>query len=239
MHHWQSDLLQTAMFASDVNVFLDQVIRVAHGLGFAYVAYGSRQLFPLSRERPFVINNYPLSWQAAYVANGYLNIDPYVKKALSSAFPVIWDAELKARVPSFWEDAGAHGLVEGWGQSILSRGQQSLVTFARPSEPITIVELRSKQAKLSWLGNITHLGMERVRELGQDTGAECFVHLSQREKEVLKWTADGKTAADVSIILNISERTVNFHIQSCLQKLDCQSKISAAVKASLMGLLWG
>jgi LuxR family transcriptional regulator len=64
------------------------------------------------------------------------------------------------------------------------------------------------------------------------------VELSQREKEILQWTADGKSSDDVSVILGISKRTVNFHINHCLKKLGCQNKIAAAVKASLMGLLW-
>ena len=33
--------------------------------------------------------------------------------------------------------------------------------------------------------------------------------LSNREIAVLRWTADGKTANEISCILNISERTVN------------------------------
>ncbi len=227
MHHWQADLLQTAVSASDINVFFDRVTHVAQELGYAYVAYGSRRLFPLRCSKHFVINNYPACWQKAYATNCYVSIDPYVEKALSSRDPVVW------------EEAGAHGLVDGWGQSILSRGLQGLVTVARPSEPINATELQEKKAALYWLSHITHLGLSRFQELIEAEETNYVVQLSQREKEVLKWTADGKTASDISIILNISDRTVNFHIQSCLRKLDCQNKIAAAVKASLMGLLWG
>jgi DNA-binding CsgD family transcriptional regulator len=36
--------------------------------------------------------------------------------------------------------------------------------------------------------------------------------LSNREIEVLKWAALGKTSWEMSMILEISERTVNFHL---------------------------
>jgi LuxR family transcriptional regulator len=112
------------------------------------------------------------------------------------------------------------------------------VTFARGSEAITALELETKQAALSWLAQITHLGLTRLQMRGADSVIPVPIELSQREKEILQWTADGKSSDDVSVILGISKRTVNFHINHCLKKLGCQNKIAAAVKASLMGLLW-
>ena len=61
--------------------------------------------------------------------------------------------------------------------------------------------------------------------------------LTARETDVLKWTADGKTAYEISRILNISESTVNFHIKNIMLKLDCANKIQAVAKAALIGLL--
>ena len=37
------------------------------------------------------------------------------------------------------------------------------------------------------------------------------VCLSHREREILQWTADGKSSGEIAIILSISESTVNFH----------------------------
>ncbi len=61
--------------------------------------------------------------------------------------------------------------------------------------------------------------------------------LSHREKEVLKWLKKGKTSWDISVILCISERTVNFHIKNIMQKLDAVSRTHAVVKAIEMGLI--
>jgi DNA-binding CsgD family transcriptional regulator len=61
--------------------------------------------------------------------------------------------------------------------------------------------------------------------------------LTEREVEVLRWTAEGKVSVDISDILGITERTVNFHICNCMKKLGATSKTSAAVQAALWGLI--
>jgi LuxR family transcriptional regulator len=82
---------------------------------------------------------------------------------------VLWDAELKAQAPEFWQEAHAHGICEGWGQTLLNSETQGLVTFARGSEAITALELETKQAALSWLAQITHLGLTRLQMRGADS----------------------------------------------------------------------
>lgn len=61
--------------------------------------------------------------------------------------------------------------------------------------------------------------------------------LSLREKEVLNWLKKGKTSWDISVILGISERTVNFHINNIMQKLDAVSRthaVAIAIEAELI-----
>ena len=66
---------------------------------------------------------------------------------------------------------------------------------------------------------------------------EVSAKLSTREREVLQWTAVGKTSSEISRILNIAERTVNFHINNVMTKLNAPNKTSAATKAAVLGLL--
>jgi len=66
---------------------------------------------------------------------------------------------------------------------------------------------------------------------------EADAKLSNREVAVLSWTADGKTSNEISCILNITERTVNFHIKNAMAKLNASNKTSAAIKAAMLGLL--
>lgn len=61
--------------------------------------------------------------------------------------------------------------------------------------------------------------------------------LSMREKEVLKWLKMGKSSWDISIILDISERTVNFHITNIMNKLDAITRTQAVAISIEKGLI--
>jgi LuxR family transcriptional regulator len=67
--------------------------------------------------------------------------------------------------------------------------------------------------------------------------ASPLAPLSIREAEVLRWSAEGKTADDIGVILHLSERTVNFHIANAVRKMGASNKISAVVQAVLSGVL--
>lgn len=62
-------------------------------------------------------------------------------------------------------------------------------------------------------------------------------NISQREREVLHWLKEGKSSRDISMILNISERTVNFHINNIMQKFDAVSRVQAVAIAVSKGLV--
>lgn len=62
-------------------------------------------------------------------------------------------------------------------------------------------------------------------------------HLTERELQALTWAARGKSSVDIATILNITERTVNFHIENAMKKLGVGSRIQAAVKGAMLGLI--
>jgi DNA-binding NarL/FixJ family response regulator len=64
-----------------------------------------------------------------------------------------------------------------------------------------------------------------------------FPPLSFREKEVLKWLKKGKSSWEISEILNISYRTVDFHVNNIIQKLDAVNRIQAVAIAVEHGLI--
>jgi len=55
--------------------------------------------------------------------------------------------------------------------------------------------------------------------------------LTPREAEVLLWVAQGKSNADIAIILSMAEATVKKHMGSILEKLGVESRTSATVRA--------
>ncbi len=61
--------------------------------------------------------------------------------------------------------------------------------------------------------------------------------LTQREEEVLKHIADGKSTPEVAQALYISTKTVRHHLSSIYEKLDSRDRTQAVVRAVRMGLI--
>ncbi|SAI22459.1 LuxR family transcriptional regulator [Bordetella ansorpii] len=61
--------------------------------------------------------------------------------------------------------------------------------------------------------------------------------LSQRERTCLHWAAVGKTSWETSLILGVSEHTVNFHLKNACRKLGVRTRRAAVVAALQRGLL--
>jgi DNA-binding CsgD family transcriptional regulator len=70
-----------------------------------------------------------------------------------------------------------------------------------------------------------------VVECALKSSGICAVTLTDREKECLVLTAQGKTAWEISRILGRSRGTVNFHLQNAMRKLDSVNKTQAAARA--------
>jgi DNA-binding NarL/FixJ family response regulator len=63
------------------------------------------------------------------------------------------------------------------------------------------------------------------------------VDMSDRETETLTWAARGKTSAEIAMILGLSKRTVDFHIENARLKLGAATRIEAAIKAATSRLI--
>src|ERR1043166_8798979 len=69
-------------------------------------------------------------------------------------------------------------------------------------------------------------------------GAGPRRELTLREREVLQWIAAGKSSWDVSVILGISERTVNWLISRAGRKLNAVNRTHAVVNAIRAGQIY-
>lgn len=52
--------------------------------------------------------------------------------------------------------------------------------------------------------------------------------LTRRETDVLRWVAEGKTNAEIGIILDMSRRTVQKHLEHIFEKLGVETRTAAA-----------
>jgi DNA-binding response OmpR family regulator len=77
----------------------------------------------------------------------------------------------------------------------------------------------------------------RLRRAEGRIGSTSQVHLTGREKEVLTWVARGKTSSETAIIIGLTERTVNFHCDRAIKRLDVINRTQAVAKALAAGLI--
>lgn len=234
MKSWQEDLLSAAERAVNQEAMFDSIQASARALGFEHCAYGLRVPVPVSNPRTVMINNYPSAWQLRYEAAGYIAVDPTVQHCRRSQAPVLWRPSLFSCAQPLWEEARSFGLQFGWAKSNLdANGVGGMLTLARSHEVLTESELASNGLKMCWLAHITHLSLGRlmITNIAEETPS-----LTEREIEVLKWTADGKTSSEIADILSVSDNTVNFHIKNAIAKLRTSNKTAAAVRAAMLGL---
>lgn len=61
--------------------------------------------------------------------------------------------------------------------------------------------------------------------------------LSPRQVECLAWAEQGKSARDTGVILGISQRTVEKHLEQAYEQLGVRTRIQAVVRARQLGFL--
>lgn len=233
---WQETRREALAEAKTESAFLAVLTQAAKDLGFEYCAYGMRLPLPFSNPKIVMLNSYPQAWQEQYARENYVKIDPTVAHAMTSLKPLVWSDELFDSCRPLWEDARAHNLQVGWAQASHDvKGVVGMLTLARSHDPISESELRQNLLKMSWLAQAAHEGLAQL--VAAKPSAEAAIVLTSREIEVLRWTADGKTSGEVGDILNIAERTVNFHVNNSLAKLGAANKTAGVLKAAMLRLI--
>jgi LuxR family transcriptional regulator, quorum-sensing system regulator SolR len=61
--------------------------------------------------------------------------------------------------------------------------------------------------------------------------------LTEREREILAWIAEGKSDASIGQILCISSKTVNYHVENAKRKFAVATRIQAVLAAIRQDLL--
>jgi len=77
----------------------------------------------------------------------------------------------------------------------------------------------------------------RLRRANNGSSRESGPFLTDREKEVLTWVARGKTSSEIGTILSLAERTVNFHCDQAMKRLDVKNRTQAVAKAITFRLI--
>jgi LuxR family transcriptional regulator, activator of conjugal transfer of Ti plasmids len=229
------DAMHTANDETDLHKV---AVRLTHRLGFRWFAY-----LGLTQDASTLISSYPKSWTGRYFDLRYQHIDPVVRRARQQHDLFSWGGALPRAAGNceqrrFFEEAQTFGIRSGITVPIRGGfGRFAAFTLAT-SEPSGQSEhLLAKARDIVQLAGIyfhshasTRLGRPAVQ------GAKTTI-LTQREQQCLTWAAEGKTVADTAILLDISSRTVVFHLENVRRKLGAISMPQCIAVAMRCGLL--
>lgn len=181
--------------------------------------------------------SFSADWLGAYLENGYATVDPVLLTHFRQFKSQLWSETFRqaasASEQGFIEHARSYCLSEGvtLGQHSNVRALGSLFSFAGED----MGQHPRHRAILTHLA--PHLHVALMRTAFSPPNSRSL--LSVREREVLQWMIEGKTNWESSRILGISERTVKFHVQNILTKLQSSTRGQAIAHALEQRLVAG
>ncbi|WP_166216580.1 autoinducer binding domain-containing protein [Pseudomonas atagonensis] len=237
MERWKELQLKQLTRSGTIKTAYPILLSFANKIGFNFCAITVTSTCREQRFDTLEINNFSKEWNEQYKRSTRDEVDPVLEHCRSSMLPFIWNEAAYARAPKRWQILQREGLYHGWSQSFENeeRRVRGTLSLARQECPISPFELYEH---FGYLFYVTHHLTDLVANSLPNTPTfPRHPHLSQRELEVLRLTAVGKTACDISRILSLSERTVNYHVQNVIVKFNVCNKISAVIAATRQNLI--
>jgi LuxR family quorum-sensing system transcriptional regulator CciR len=182
--------------------------------------------------------NYPEDWMKYYAEQGYETLDPVRHAMFAATGPFAWDnlldkLVLTKRQKTFFGEAADAGLRIGFG--IPLRGPRgALAGFGLASNTR---DLNFDQNALSYMNLVAQQFYQVYHSLESVAQDDNVVYLSDREREILQWSANGKSREDIGTILGITKNTVDFHLRNIYRKFDTNNITVAVLTALHNGLI--
>lgn len=206
-------------------------------LGKCLVRYGFTSFLvsglPSQRERlepHILLNGWPMGWFEHYTAVNHYRHDPCVRHCFTTNEPFAWDEipatllkEPEAKV--VMEEAAEFGLSEGICIPLHDVYGSSVVTMAGQHLDVT-----PSARRMVHLASLYAYGAAE-RAVRKPTCHKGMGRLTERERDVLCWTAEGKTFWEIGKILGISEATVNDHMRHIRAKLGTRNTTHSLAEA--------
>lgn len=169
-------------------------------------------------------------WQIHYSNEHYDRVDPIFTRMRQSQLPLSWRVEEEltrygSKQQQLFSDALDFGMRGGFAIPI----HAPFGEFANlVVQDVGILDLIKRKPNIEHqLQLIAYHYHSRVSQLIEN---KKEINLTQREKECLQLTSQHKSAKEISMLLNISLRTVGFHIENAIKKLNVANKYQAVAK---------
>lgn len=189
-----------------------------------------------------IISNYPDEWMQAYLLDDKKKDDPVVTYILSQNTPVIWSQlveiegfRTKENLELMRQAAG-FGLKNGLSIP-LRNAVGNLGVFSLALDTETQEGVDALDAVMPFANSFASSAFNRLVMVAQALETAGPANLTERQKECLFWAAEGKTTWEIAQILDIKERTVEFHLVNSAEKLGASNRQHAVSIAVQRGII--
>jgi LuxR family transcriptional regulator, quorum-sensing system regulator BjaR1 len=176
-----------------------------------------------------LLNGWPAEWSRLYLENNYALEDPVALHCFRSLAPFEWqdapyDPITQPAAKAVMEGAIEFRMLNGLSvpihtmsgfQAVVSMGGQHIDVSADAKRALHLMSI--------------YAHAKAVDVVQPATGAQRL--LTNRERDILSWTAAGKSAWDISRILGISEHTIKQHLSAIQAKFNTPNKTASVVAA--------
>lgn len=184
--------------------------------------------------------SYPMPWVDRYLGRTYHFYDPVICLGRQARLPFRWGHGrflsdfVKAQRLVFHE-AKEFEITEGYAVPVHGpEGDGGVFSICAPRRADIDDALAAAAPHIQLFAVQFHDAMMRRFAARDDTD---MVELTERETEILHWTADGLTTEAIADRLGLTASAINYHLGNVCRKLGAASKHHAAILAIRAGII--
>ncbi|OON40801.1 transcriptional regulator SdiA [Izhakiella australiensis] len=232
---WRSEVQTAFQSVSEIVQLTKIIARETRWLAFDNFALFIRQPVPFTRPKTFIYSNHNEHFIRHYLKEEYSHFDPVVQACQLPGKILRWEDAFFSSHHYLHELIKANGIKSGISYSSMAKSRTiGILSMSSANSMKNKTISLEEELKLPLL---TELALSALVRMEDASMSVLNMELSDRELEILKWTAEGKTSAEISLILAISENTVNFHQKNMQKRFNAPNKTQIASYAAAIGLI--
>lgn len=175
-----------------------------------------------------IISNMSPEWESEFSRGKFQTFSEIVSRVKLKITPLVWNSE-EVKTPGLKSLTKKYNIQNGISFLIRISGDIIIFTLYFDEDDKRFMSLY-QESKYKILFDVLELF-----EVSYQNGDGVL--LTVRESEVLDLLKIGKTYSEIAFILGISKRTVRFHVENILNKLDVTSVKYAIFKAISLNII--
>lgn len=198
---------------------------------FAFVCHGGAEMTGVS--------SYSAEWQARYVEDNLVVVDPIIRLARQNMRPFTWSrkdpAFQRGLYRTFFKNAQENGISSGLTIPIPgSYGRFATLTLASSeAEAAGEIEI-ANPVRATTAAALIYASLSQNARFSPGVSEPV---LTIRQATCLSWASYGKTMLEIAVLMGISHNTVRFHLDDAKAKLGASNTAHAVRLAAQRGMI--